>query len=53
MTPQQLREIADAVIERFPDATLEKNQVGNLSVLDSDGAYVGWIDLRFHEINWE
>ncbi|WP_280201280.1 hypothetical protein [Nocardia cyriacigeorgica] len=51
VTPQQLREMADAVAERFPSAVLVKNQVGNLAILD-DGEYVGSLDLRFGGVNW-
>jgi hypothetical protein len=52
VTPQQLREMADAVAARYPDAILVKNQVGNLSVLDG-GEFVGWLDLRFGGVNWD
>lgn len=27
------------------DATVVRNQVGNLSILDADGAYIGYVDF--------
>lgn len=44
MTPQQLLEAAELLVERMPDAQLVKNDVGNLAVMDGD-TYAGWIDL--------
>jgi hypothetical protein len=49
MTPAQLLAGAREVAERWPDAELVKNQVGNLSVMDG-GRYVAWLDLRTGEV---
>jgi hypothetical protein len=29
-----------------PDVELVKNEVGNLAVMDRDGTYIGYLDLR-------
>lgn len=50
MTPEDLRVACDLVANRFPGADLVKNQVGNLSILDTGGLYIGWIDLRTGEV---
>jgi hypothetical protein len=50
MTTQQFLAAAQEVAERMPGAELAKNPVGNLTILDSDGDYVGWIDLRYGEV---
>jgi len=46
MTPAQLLEGAQALMDRFPTAELVKNQVGNLAVM-VEGEYVGYLDLRY------
>lgn len=48
---QQLREMADTVADRYPDAVLMKNPVGNLSVVQG-GAYLGWLDLHSGGVEW-
>jgi hypothetical protein len=41
-----------AVLGRYPDARIVRNEVGNLAILDSDGDYVGYIGLLVdHGIN--
>lgn len=52
MTPQRLVEIAQEVAARTPDAELVKNGVGNLAILDSEGEFIGWIDLRYGEVDF-
>lgn len=51
LTPAELREIADEVERRWPDAILVKNPVGNINarIIESDGSWydVAWCDLRF------
>lgn len=51
VTCRQLREMADEVAEQYPDATLVKNPVGNLSVVQ-DGVYLGWLDLHSGGVEW-
>jgi hypothetical protein len=45
MTPAELLDAARTVAERWPDAELVKNHVGNLSVVEAR-RYVAFIDLR-------
>lgn len=45
-TPQALAAALAVVVERTPTARLVKNQVGNLSILDEDGTYIGYVDLH-------
>lgn len=48
LTPEQFLETAREVVEKFgPRVRLHKNAVGNLAVLDEDGTYIGWVDLRY------
>lgn len=47
MTPQQLLAAAQTVVERAPDAELVKNKVGNLAIVNTDGNYIGWVNLRY------
>ena len=49
MTPAQLLAGAAEVAERWPDARLVKNGVGNLAIADG-GEYVGYLDLRTGEV---
>lgn len=51
MTPADIRVACELVLQRYPDATLEKNGVGNLSIIGG-GVYVGWIDLRDGDVEW-
>lgn len=44
-----LAALGELVAEKWPDGTLEKNRVGNLSVISGD-TYVGWLDLHSFEI---
>jgi hypothetical protein len=50
MTPAQLLEAAQTVVDRVPDARLLKNAVGNLTIVDPDDNYIGYIDLRFGDV---
>jgi hypothetical protein len=50
MTPAQLLAGAREVAERWPDAELVKNQVGNLAIVDG-GRYVGSLNLRYGEVD--
>lgn len=50
MTPAQLLDGAREVAERFPDAQLVKNDVGNLAVM-VNGEMVAWLDLRTGELH--
>ena len=50
MTPQQLLAAAQTLVERVPDAELVKNKVGNLSIVNSDGDYLGWVNLRYGRV---
>lgn len=56
MTPQQLLAGAQQIADRFPDSSLERNQVGNLVVVIDD-EYAGWLDLTDGEFtlfsDWE
>jgi hypothetical protein len=49
MTPEQLLAGAQEIAERFPDAELVKNDVGNLAIVVS-GEYAGYLDLRTGEV---
>ena len=51
MTTAQLLALAQASFDRYPDAELEKNAVGNLSVV-RDAKMIGWLDLRFGVAHW-
>ena len=51
MTTAQLLALAQAAVERAPDAELEKNAVGNLAVV-RDSKMIGWLDLLFGEAHW-
>ena len=51
LTPARLLAAARLVIERAPDAELEKNRVGNLSIM-RDGEWSGWINLRTGEVHF-
>lgn len=51
MTPQQLLTAAQEVIDYATDAELIKNEVGNLSIVDPDRGYIGFVDLRTGEVN--
>lgn len=50
MTPAQLLAGAREVAERWPGASLVKNDVGNLAIV-VDGEYAGYLDLRTGEVN--
>lgn len=45
--PGLLRDLA----ARFPDATVVRNDVGNLAVLNSDGGFVAWVDVLTGEVH--
>lgn len=45
ISPEQLSEMAAETLQRWPTATLQKNNVGNLAV-EVDGKFVGYLDLR-------
>lgn len=49
MTAEELALLGAQVWERWPRATLVKNQVGNLNVYDGD-EWVAWLDLRYGTI---
>lgn len=52
MTPLTLARIAEAVAERMPLATLVKNAVGNIAIVDPNGMYAGYIDLAAGAAVW-
>lgn len=52
MTPQDLLRAAQEVADRTPDARLVKNEVGNLAIMDAEMGFVGWIDLRYGEVDY-
>ncbi|MFJ1461819.1 hypothetical protein [Nocardia sp. N2S4-5] len=43
--------MAEQVAARHPNATLVKNDVGNLSIIDA-GEYAGWLDLGSGEVDF-
>lgn len=49
LTPQELLTAAQQLVAEIPNATLVKNEVGNLAIID-EGAYLGWVDLRTGEV---
>lgn len=49
MTTDKLLAQATEAARRWPNATLERNDVGNLVVLD-DGEMAAWLDLNFGDI---
>lgn len=51
LTPQLLRDAADAIEARHPDARLIKNQVGDLCILVDD-EYLGHLALLDGEVCW-
>jgi hypothetical protein len=50
LTSTVFLEAARRVVRLFPEGLLVRNRVGNLSVLDTDGEYVGWVDLTTGEV---
>jgi hypothetical protein len=50
MTPAQLLAGARVIAERFPDAELVKNYVGNLAIMVG-GEFTGYLDLRTGEVH--
>lgn len=38
------------LLERHPDATVVRSRVGNLSILDVSGKYIGWADVITGEV---
>lgn len=50
LTPAELVVLANEVAQRWPSAVLEKNPVGNLSVM-LDDEWIAWLDLRTGEVN--
>jgi hypothetical protein len=50
MTPAQFLACATEVAERFPNAELVKNELGNLAIVEG-GRYVGFLDLRAGEVD--
>ena len=51
LTPQLLRDAADIIEARHPNARLIKNRVGDLGIL-VDGAYIGHVALIDGEVCW-
>ena len=51
LTPQLLRDAADEIEARYPDAWLIKNRVGDLCIL-ADGDYIGHVALMDGEVCW-
>lgn len=51
LTPQLLRDAADAIEGRHPNARLIKNRVGDLCIL-VDGQYIGNVALIDGEVLW-
>ncbi|HEY9413626.1 MAG TPA: hypothetical protein VIQ30_02600 [Pseudonocardia sp.] len=49
LTPQELLAAAQRLVAEVPNASLVKNEVGNLAIIDGD-AYIGWVDLRTGEV---
>jgi hypothetical protein len=49
LTPQELLVAAQQLVAEVPNATLVKNEVGNLAIIDG-GACIGWVDLRSGEV---
>lgn len=47
ISPQDLLVMAQQTVERFPQARLVKNMVGNLTILLPDGSQPGYLDLRY------
>lgn len=48
-----LRALADGLsvlLERHPDAMVIRSRVGNLSILDARGKYIGWADVITGEV---
>lgn len=40
-----------AALVRFgPDATVSKNEVGNIALLDASGEFIGYIDVHSSEV---
>jgi hypothetical protein len=34
------------VVKTYPNAYLERNEVGNLNIFGDGGCYLGWVDLQ-------
>lgn len=50
MTTNELVDLALRASERYPDAKLARNGVGNLVVVNASGEYVAYLDLMSGEI---
>lgn len=50
MSPGQMLEAAQMLVERVPDCRLVKNEVGNLAIVRGD-EFIGWVDLRSGEVH--
>jgi len=55
VNPADLIRVLQELEARKPGCTLVKNQVGNLSVMESDNPnsweYIGWVDLAFAQVH--
>lgn len=55
MTPQQMAEAARKIAERWPDAVVYGNAVGNLKVDDDtrtgEYEFVAWVDSRGGDVH--
>lgn len=53
LTVARFIEMATELDRRVPDSCeLTRNQVGNLTITDSAGEYLGYIDLRFGRLDY-
>ncbi len=51
LTPAQLLQTAGELVQRCPTATLAKNEVGNLAIVNREaGEYLGFVNLRTGEV---
>ncbi|MFE7799032.1 hypothetical protein [Nocardia sp. NPDC057440] len=51
LTPERLLQVAGELVQRCPTATLAKNKVGNLAIVNREaGEYLGLVDLRTGEV---
>ncbi len=53
MTLEQMESAIGYIRARFPRATLVRNLVGNLAILNEKNEFVGWIDISDGQVYWE
>lgn len=48
LTAEEFLAAARTIYQQTPDAKLLKNDVGNLTIVDAAGEYIGYVDIGSH-----